>query len=81
MMEYLGSAELKNYGTNCFHTKGSTSEARTHIVIVWKISLKKGWAPVSTILTPFTPLYSKYQKGVSTFWEKGGRYLQDRAKG
>ena len=35
-MEYLGSAEFSNYGTNCFHTGGTTSGATTPTV--WKIS-------------------------------------------
>jgi hypothetical protein len=28
-MEYLGSAEFSNYGTNCFHTGGTRSGATT----------------------------------------------------
>ena len=35
-MEYLGSAEFSNYGTNWFHTGGTTSGATTPTV--WKIS-------------------------------------------
>jgi hypothetical protein len=35
-MEYSGSAEFSNYETNCFHTGGTRSGARTPTV--WKIS-------------------------------------------
>ena len=71
-MEYLGSAEFSNYGTNWFHTGGTTSSARTPTV--WKISREKVLAPVYPICTQ---VYSKYPNGVrpSTYWEKGGKSL------
>ncbi|PKU60705.1 hypothetical protein MA16_Dca029143 [Dendrobium catenatum] len=67
-MEYLGSAEFSNYGTNCFRTGGTRSGATT--LTVWKISREKVLAPVSPICTPVS---SKYPNGVrpSTYWEKG----------
>lgn len=71
-MEYLGSAEFSNYGTNWFHTGRTTSEATTPRVL--KISWEKVLAPVYPICTP---VYSKYPNGVtpSTYWEKGGKAL------
>ena len=71
-MEYLGSAEFSNYGTNWFRTGGTRSGATT--LTVWKISREGVLAPVSPICTQ---VYSKYPNGVrpSTIWEKGGKSL------
>ena len=71
-MEYLGSVEFSNYGTNWFHTGGRTYGARTPTV--WKISWEKVLAPVYPICTLVS---KKYPNGVrpSTYWEKGGKSL------
>ena len=71
-MEYLGSAEFSNYGTNWFRTGGRRSRARTFRV--WKNYREKVFTPVSPICTQ---VYSKYPNGVrpSTIWEKGGKSL------
>jgi hypothetical protein len=67
-MEYLGSAEFSNYGTNWFHTNKGGCPATTPTV--WKRFWEEVLAPVYPICTL---VYSKYLSGVTppTYW--GGR--------
>jgi hypothetical protein len=73
-MEYWGSAEFSNYGTNWFQTGGTKSGATTPTV--WKISLEKVLAPVYPICTL---VYSKYSCGITP--KLGYIDIMDKKKG
>jgi hypothetical protein len=66
-MEYLGSTEFPNDGSNWFHTNKGGSPATTPTV--WKRFREEVLAPVYPICTP---AYSKYPSGVTSTY-RGGR--------